>query len=226
METMQALNYKIMSKKYFLYSLLTIAMVSCSLGTKDPGYFQSEDFSKEDFYKFETEDSTMSFYTNVRPLQQDKSRPIPIFCSFCKSPRKYYFDDLHQTFFAYVEKDGKPFFRWYEQGFYGKDYRKRNLRKPRNIRDLTEYLQQEKISYKIIDTVNVQKRIEDDQKIDAELKPYIIADIKSKTYRMLIQGAIYEVTLDSASCQTLRCYNAKDTANLQKYSFKIGHFFY
>ncbi|AZA99007.1 hypothetical protein EG359_05035 [Chryseobacterium joostei] len=147
-------------------------------------------------------------YTNVRPFKENEKYPEQIFDPFgrAKDSRKYFARELNQTFVAYITKDNKLIYRNFFRDYHGPDYYIKSIDKPRNLNDLTKYLSNLKLSYKILDTIKRKPITEKDKLIDSL--------ITSKTYNIMVNNYFYRVTLDSAFCETQLYYHPRDTTSI------------
>lgn len=220
-----------MNIKIIVYLLVIIFVFSCKAtnNNENISIINLVPFSRDNFYRYETKQGqyfyvdnnkkTHSFtpiiYTNVMPLESDKSVPkriysIDTFTNDSKESRDYFRNKLNGISVSYIEKFGKIVYREFYQDYTGKDYHKKDDSKPRNIKDLEQYFENKNVPFQVLEyikpsTSNISELTEKE-------KQALLETITSKTYKIKINHKdIYRITVDSSFCQSKFYYNQNDS---------------
>ena len=210
--------------KVILVFIISLFFYSCEIKKAFPSIIEEQTFDKRDYYEYEfpyylrenqlaKQDSFRPIiYTNVPPMKREDSLavPIPIFeFRFRHSEsREDFYKKLNQKSIVYFEKNKEIIYRNYFQSFYGPDYSKKDLNKPRNLQDLETYFKSKNIIYKYLGSFSYLKSkllTQDEKELD-KLSPRT-----SKTYDFLINKNFYRITVDSAFVESQLFYHQKDT---------------
>lgn len=210
--------------KIVLVFIISLFFYSCEKKKGFPSIIEEQTFDKKDYYEYtfpyylresqpaKQDSFRPTIYTNVPPIKRKDSLilPIPIFEFRFKHSenRDYFYKKLDQKSIVYFEKDNEIIYRNYFQSFYGPNYSKKDLNKPRNLQDLETYFKSKNITYKYLGSFNYLKSkllTQDEKELD-KLSPRT-----SKTYDFMINKNFYRISVDSAFIESQLFFNPKDT---------------
>ncbi|BAP32589.1 GtrA-like protein./Bacterial membrane protein YfhO [Chryseobacterium sp. StRB126] len=192
--------------------LLLLTILSCESKNKilvSEGIIAPIKFEKAKYYKYPYNYSIPyidsihnknsikpTVYSNVKSLDSNNNIPQKIYAfdkETWKKSIEYFDTSLNKKSVTYLLDGDQKIFRDYYQAYNGSDFYKYDINKPRNKADLINYLNVNKLKYKVVKFYKSEN-----------------ADVLD----ILVNNDQYKIVLDSMFCKSYLFYNKRDTINL------------